>query len=199
MFELQENALTTPERVLKFLGEGEEEMSVNGNDMLILAINAASDMIEKYCRRQFKRDIYTYNSFIKENSFVLPNYPVHKLISVNGQEEKGDYYLSKEDGIIDFRNTNRRGLIIYDGGYTLPKDATVDNPITLPQGLEIACMRLIDSLYVGEDGFVPSFNTLKLGDFSTGGGSTSSTDVQSLLPSEITNTLDLWKDALLWD
>lgn len=197
MFELQDNALTTPSRVISFLGEDITELNETGNNMLILAINAASDMIQEYCRRYFKRDIYTYNTFERLNSLVLPNYPVHKLISVNGREETGDYYLSKEDGIVEFRASSRRGLIVYDGGYTLPKDETVDNPITLPQGLEIACMRLIDSLYVGEDGFVPSFNTLKLGDFSTGGGSTSSTDVQSLLPSEITNTLDLWKDALL--
>lgn len=194
MFLLQDNALTTVERALMFVdGVDGDEITEHGKSMLVLAINAASDMIETYCRRNFGYGIYTQYERESSTDIVLDVYPAHKLISVDGREESANYFLDVERGIVRFRSTERQGTFIYEAGYVLPKDATDDNPQTLPNALEIICMRLVDSLWVSDEGFIPSFNSLKLGDFSIGQGTMTTTDTHSVMPKEITESLKIFR------
>lgn len=161
---LAENALTTLENAKNYLGIDLNDTSLDNN--IYFYINSASAIIESYCERQFA--LKTYKELKQGAGFtklILDNYPIVELTSlvVDGEpvdisavtvfEDSGILY--KPDGGFPSRviggsflhpipdQIQHNILVEYRAGYVLPKDATEDNPRTLPYDLEMACMRLI--------------------------------------------------------
>lgn len=127
--------LATVER-LKGMLPGEDE------DWLKLQIAAASIAIENYCKRTFKKQLYTelVSGHATSNYLNLRNYPVHEVIKITND---------LDFGILDDGRLYRAGgwpagehniQVSYIGGYVLPGDATKEEPRTLPEPLELACL-----------------------------------------------------------
>ncbi|MNT43407.1 Phage gp6-like head-tail connector protein [compost metagenome] len=129
--------LTTLQRVKKQLGDTLDD------ETLTFYILAASQAIESYCRRSFKRQTYTEIIDGTGSPFlVVRNFPVHSGTARN--EDKEIAFQAAEDGIIFLPQGWNKGLrnitVTYDAGYVLPGDATPDQPRTLPEAIEIACL-----------------------------------------------------------
>lgn len=197
---LADNALTTLDSAIEFLGIerefDEDENDVTNTTNIVIAINVASAIIESYCRRKFRKQIHT-EYFDRNREITLLEYPVQELISADGNPVHRSFYIDQDSGIVIMRSGRIGGIIEYEAGYVLPKDATDDEPRTLPHDIEYACNRLINEVFVDEDGYVMDINTLKLGDWSTGGGNRSISDVQSVIPADVTLMLELHRKVLL--
>lgn len=194
------NALTTLDSAIEFLGIerefDEDENDVTDTTSIVVAINVASAIIESYCRRKFRKQIHA-EYFDRNREITLAEYPVHELISVDGNAIQRNYFIDKDSGVVIMRSGRIGGIVEYEAGYVLPKDATEDEPRTLPHDIEYACNRLINEVFVDEDGYVMDINTLKLGDWSVGGGNKSISDVQSVIPADVTLMLELHRKVLL--
>jgi hypothetical protein len=134
-------------------------------------INAVSDYVEKYIDRRLQNQTYTDEPHAGNGRQLLQlrQWPVTKLtkVAVSGTllNPPADYAMSDADalrGQIYAPNgwsydgalvgpvgepiaPYRSYLITYSAGYTLPKDATGENPRTLPYDLEEACIELISA------------------------------------------------------
>lgn len=150
--------LTTLERLKSLLGSQAESW---GDEMLLLQITAASISIENRCKRSFKKQRYTEKISGHASKYInLRNYPIHQVEFPSDWEfeilEEGRIY--KRDGWpIGSHNIE----VSYIGGYVLPSDATVDEPSTLPEPLEIACLLLSQQLLRD-----PSIRSERVGDIS---------------------------------
>lgn len=139
--------LTTLETLKKQLKIPEDDTILD--DDLMFHILAASQAIENHCDRKFKRQQYTE---ILDGSgshyLVLSNYPVYSgTITIDNEEIAID---SSESGVIfnkyGWRRGMRNAVAVYEGGYVLPSDATNDNPRTLPEAVEMACIFAIKGM-----------------------------------------------------
>lgn len=134
-------------------------------------INSMSDYLERYCGRKLKSQTYTDEPYsgTGRQLLLLRQWPVTALtaVKVSGTliNPPTDYSMSDEDakrGQIFAPNgwsydgalvglvgepiaPYRPYLITYTAGYILPKDATPDNPQTLPGDLQQACIELISA------------------------------------------------------
>ncbi|MGM7634166.1 hypothetical protein [Bacillus sp. Hm123] len=183
---LAPNALTTVEKARKEL-ELEDESK---DSYVIDAINMASAVIERFCNRKFKRDEYKDLVIESSHEVALSQFPVHRIISVNGNSVDS-CLLDGESGIL-YRRISNRSQIVFEAGYTLPKDETEETSRTLPFDIEMACLGLIKYIYaddeeVSEMEIANSIKSFKLGDLqATISGSDSAigalpNNVQSLL------------------
>lgn len=166
---LAENALTTLERMKMMLGiTGEtDEMT----DMMItLLINRASAWIERQTGRHLGKKSYRqWYDADGQQELVTDEYPI---ISVEYVKEQGstvdpgryDYSQTGNVGVI-YRDEGwlkagyRRGLaydivtprrvieVSYTAGYVLPKDATEEDPQTLPADLEGLLWDMVSQMY----------------------------------------------------
>ena len=166
---LAENALTTAERMKLMLGLPEE--SDERTDAIIdLMINKASAWVEMQIGRKLGRNTYTeWYDADGQQELVTLEYPI---ISVEYVKEEGrlvdpavyDYGQTGNIGVI-YRDDGwlkagyRRGLaydivapkraieVKYTAGYVLPKDATEDDPQTLPADLEGLIWDMVSQAY----------------------------------------------------
>lgn len=194
---LKDNALTTIDKAVRFI-YGTETTDDEGNSIadeqaIADAINAASSAIEVYCRRKFRRQRYIQNEIDPTNEILFNEYPVHEVATINGRllnSLRIATYLESESGILDIYGAQVRGIIEYEAGYTLPKDATEDNPSDLPSDLELAALRLVEKVFVDEDGFVNDSGSIKLGDWTVRDGTMSQQDIDSIIPHEVAQLID---------
>lgn len=156
--------LTTLSKAKTMMGLDSED---NSQDIELLELVAvASTMIEATCRRQFK--LQTHNNKITglPGKYIrLPNYPVHSISSISGAGASLSGVEILDFGIL-YRECgwplgDRAISITYSAGYVLPSEATAQNPSTLPQTLEFACILLMKHLQRE-----PGIQTERLGDAS---------------------------------
>ncbi len=168
---LAENALTTLERMKLMLGlpDVEDEKT----DMVIeLLINRASAWIERQIGRHLGKHAYLqWYDADGQQELVVDEYPIVKVEYV---KEEGklvdpscyDYSQHGNVGVI-YRDEGwlkagyRKGLaydivapkrvieVSYTAGYVLPKDATEDDPQTLPADLEGLLWDMVSQTYTG--------------------------------------------------
>ncbi|QCT02719.1 hypothetical protein E6C60_2004 [Paenibacillus algicola] len=151
--------LTTLPRLKGLLGPPVDAM---GDEMLMLHIASASSAIEKRCKRRFKKQRYTERiSGDRKSKYInLQNYPVHdiELPSDWNYEvlEDGRVYRAEGWPVGDHNIT-----VSYTGGYVLPGDASEEQPRTLPESLELACLLLCQIMIR-----TPGIRTERVGDLS---------------------------------
>lgn len=161
---LVNNALTTLEQAKDYLGIPAEDTSQDTSIEFLIA--TATSIIETYCERKF--GLASYQEIRPgrgTTKLILNNYPVIELkqLIVDGQTLnvseviviKDSGMLYRPNGIFPAKVVGGRFLhpkpdefqpntfIEYTSGYVLPKDATEENPRTLPYDLEMACLRII--------------------------------------------------------
>ncbi len=169
---LSAHALTTVGTVKSFIGIPASDLTKDS--LLESLVNAVSERIEKYCSRHFEKATYTeYHRGHERQRLLLNQYPIVSVTSVelNGSVlASTEYEIEDADAGILFRETGwpwkgynvglvgepgvstRNIKVVYVAGYVLPKDATADNPRTLPYDLEQACISFVAHLYGGKEG-----------------------------------------------
>lgn len=138
--------LTTLDRFKKHLGVEDDSQ----DDMYTMYILAASQAIENYCRRSFKRQVY---SEVVEGSgspfLILRNFPVYsgtaflpdnRVVELKPSED--GMMFSVDRWPVEIRSVN----VTYEAGYVLPIDATDELPRTLPEAVEVACLFLSQNM-----------------------------------------------------
>lgn len=166
---LAENALTTLDRMKLMLGLSDIE-DERTDEIVTLLINRASSWIERQTGRHLGKHSYRqWYDADGQQELVTLEYPI---ISVEYVKEDGkevdpsryDYAQTGKVGVI-YRDEGwlkagyRRGLaydivapkrvieVSYTAGYVLPKDATDDDPQTLPADLEGLLWDMVSQAY----------------------------------------------------
>lgn len=166
---LADNALTTLERMKLMLGLSDIE-DERTDTIVTLLINRASSWIERQTGRHLgKRSYRQWYDADGQQELVTLEYPI---ISVEYVKEQGnivdpslyDYAQTGDVGVI-YRDDGwlkagyRKGLaydiiapkrvieVSYTAGYVLPKDATDDDPQTLPADLEGLLWDIVSQTY----------------------------------------------------
>ncbi len=162
--ELAANALTTLEAAKEYL---QVKASDTTKDNIIkMLINASSGAIEQWCNRKFKKQTHAeYHRGHGRQRLLLDQSPVVSVTSVelnSAALDSAEYEIEDADAGILYRETGwpwkgysvglvgepgvstRNIKVVYVAGYVLPKDATADNPRTLPWALEMACWKLVE-------------------------------------------------------
>lgn len=143
--------LTTIEKAKSMLGIPADDDSAEGQLTLYLA--AATSAIETYCRRSFR--LQEYNDRKHDGTsgryLLLQGYPILQVskVQIDGVDIM-DYEIVSDKGML-FRKdgwcaADRQITLTYTAGYVLPGDATADNPQTLPEALELACILFCQTL-----------------------------------------------------
>ncbi len=168
---LAHNALTTLKRMKLMLGltDIEDERT---NEIIEMLINKASAWIERQIGRHLAQNRYhQWYDADGQQELVLLEYPI---IDVEFVKENGmlidpscyDYEQTGSIGVIYrddgwLKSGHRMGLaydmirskrvieVSYTAGYVLPKDATEDNPQTLPADLEGLLWEIVSQAYTG--------------------------------------------------
>lgn len=166
---LADNALTTLDRMKLMLGLSDIE-DERTNEIVTLLINKASSWIERQIGRHLgKRSYRQFYDADGQQELVTLEYPI---VSVEYVKEDGkevdpksyDYAQTAEIGVIYcdegwLKAGYRRGLaydvvatkrvieVSYTAGYVLPKDATDDDPQTLPADLEGLLWDMVSQAY----------------------------------------------------
>ena len=198
-----ENALTTVERAIQFFGLLDDTVQdyTHLHTNIIMAINKASAAIEAYCGRSFRKALYTQAIRVATDEIITEQYP---LYAVYEDAEKTTplpniYFIDSAPGIVDLE-ADYKGIIHYEAGYILPKDATEEQPATLPVDLEECCLQLAEKLYIDDDGYLGNVENIKLGDWSTKlGGVDAATNATLFIPASIQSSLNLHKRAMFYD
>lgn len=166
---LAENALTTLEKMKLMLGLSNIE-DEKTDEIVAMLINRASSWIERQTGRHLGKCTYIHRYDADgQQELVTVEYPI---ISVEYVKEDGkevdpklyDYTQGAEVGVI-YRDDGwlkagyRKGLaydivapkraieVKYTAGYILPKDATEDEPRTLPYDLEGLLWDIVSQIY----------------------------------------------------
>lgn len=166
---LADNALTTLDRMKLMLGLSDIE-DERTDEIVTLLINRASSWIERQIGRHLgKRSYRQFYDADGQQELVTLEYPI---VSVEYVKEDGkevdpksyDYAQTAEIGVIHrdegwLKAGYRRGLaydivatkrvieVSYTAGYVLPKDATDDDPQTLPADLEGLLWDMVSQAY----------------------------------------------------
>jgi hypothetical protein len=136
--------LTTASNAVRLLGG----IEIPDFDLGML-IAAASQAIEERCRRTFRKQEHTeiYDG-VTGRRLLLRNYPIHaaSVQTAAGVPLTG-FQIMQEEGMLFRREgwpCGERSIIVsYTAGYVLPGDATEENPRTIPEALEYACILMI--------------------------------------------------------
>lgn len=164
---LEKNALTTLETMLDFLGLSGNEDPVIQNTVTRL-INSASAYIESMTGRQFaKQEYIETHSAGGGQELCLDQYPiiaVSEIIDTASDQkvtaESYDHLMDGKIGVIyrdrgwiergyrgglanDIMLRSRYLKVCYVAGYILPKDATKEEPATLPYDLQSAVWQMV--------------------------------------------------------
>lgn len=158
---LANNALTTLEDVKIMLGIAPDDVDEQRDAMLVNLINYASAWIERMTGRKLGRQQYTQRYVASgTQELVLLQWPIINVEYVKDTTdgsiippEEYDYTVDGEIGVLykdngwtfrgyvgglsyDFLLAARYLEVKYTAGYVLPKDATEDDPCTLPADLQ---------------------------------------------------------------
>ena len=168
---LANNAMTTLERMKLMLGLSDIE-DERTNEIIEMLINKASSWIERQVGRHLARNKYhQWYDANGQQELVLIEYPIIEVefVKENGvlvNPSQYDYGQTGEIGVI-YRDEGwlkagyRIGLaydmvypkqaieVSYTAGYVLPKDATDDDPQTLPADLEGLLWEIVSQAYTG--------------------------------------------------
>lgn len=166
---LADNALTTLDRMKLMLGLSDIE-DEKTDEIVTLLINRASSWIEQQIGRHLGRRSYKqWYDADGQQELVTLEYPIISVeyVKQDGKEvdpESYDYSQTADIGVI-YRDEGwlkagyRRGLaydivapkrvieVSYTAGYVLPKDATEDDPQTLPADLEGLLWDMVSQAY----------------------------------------------------
>jgi len=159
--ELAKNALTTLEAVKTMLGIPADDVDALRDDALTHLINYASAWVERMTGRKLGRQEYTQRYVASgTQELVLLQWPItnveHVKDTTDGSiipPEEYDYTVDGEIGVLykdngwafrgyvgglayDYQAAMRYLEVKYTAGYVLPKDATADDPCTLPADLQ---------------------------------------------------------------
>lgn len=162
---LRENALTTLVDMAEFMGMDLESLPEATKNNIIRLINAASSYIETVTGRKFRKQEYTEKHFASGyQELCLNQYPILAVESVvddEGREltgysfdDTGEYgVLFRDEGWAvkgyrqglsdDIRLSSRYLMVKYTAGYVLPKDATEEEPETLPYDLQMIIWQIV--------------------------------------------------------
>lgn len=162
---LRENALTTLVDMAEFMGMDLESLPEATKNNIIRLINAASSYIETVTGRKFRKQEYTEKHFASGyQELCLNQYPILAVESVvddEGREltgysfdDTGEYgVLFRDEGWAvkgyrqglsdDIRMSSRYLMVKYTAGYVLPKDATEEEPETLPYDLQMIIWQIV--------------------------------------------------------
>ena len=162
---LRENALTTLEDMAEFMGMDLESLPEATKNNIIRLINAASSYIETVTGRKFRKQEYTEKHFASGyQELCLNQYPILAVESVMDDEgrtlsgysfeDTGEYgVLFRDEGWAvkgyrqglsdDIRLSSRYLMVKYTAGYVLPKDATEEEPETLPYDLQMIIWQIV--------------------------------------------------------
>lgn len=193
---LNDNALTTVVNIKKLLAINHEDDSKN--EYIERAINTASSIIETMCRRKFRLTEYTDYVHETDDMIVLNQYPVHSVIEDGVATAPPTLYC---DGGILYRAVKANTTITYLAGYTLPNDATEDNPCTLPADLQNACERLVSVIYEDDETeselSMMGLKAFQLGDLEADFATADRADASSWIPFDVQTTIAQHKKALI--
>lgn len=166
---LADNALTTLERMKLMLGLSDTP-DQRTDEIIELLINRASAWVERQIGRHLgKHEYHEWHKADGQQELVVDEYPI---VSVEFVKEEGklvdpssyDYTQEGDVGVI-YRDEGwlkagyRKGLaydivalkraieVKYTAGYVLPKDATEDDPQTLPADLEGLLWDMVSQIY----------------------------------------------------
>lgn len=163
---LRENALTTLEAVKVSMGLDPNEKDAQMDAALTQLINAASAWLETQLGRKLGRKTYTQKyAGTGSQQLVLEHWPIVSIGYIRDTTTGADVtdYDFEEDGEIgvvfrdygwtyrghvgglsrDFIAPRRYLEVNYTAGYVLPKDATEENPCTLPADLEAVIWNMV--------------------------------------------------------
>ncbi|NQX67976.1 phage gp6-like head-tail connector protein [Paenibacillus alba] len=139
--------LTSVEKVKNLMSIPEGDFTTDGD--FLLQIMAASQAIENYCKRSFRKQAYSerVNAGAGSKYIVLRNYPVISIETATVPNGPITDFDIAEDGLV-FRasgwpSEERSVRVDYTAGYVLPGEETTDLPRTLPEVIEFACIMLV--------------------------------------------------------
>lgn len=149
---LSAHALTTIEALKAELSIPVEDKSKDA--VLARAVNAASDAIRQYCRREFARSEVTEH--LQGNGsprLMLTRTPVVDVIAVHLWDDPIDLdtiTIDRDSGILTGRNvwpeSNTPNVRVeYVGGYVTPAQASAGQDRDLPFDIEAACLIIASS------------------------------------------------------
>ncbi len=183
---LSDNALTTLYRMKMMLGLS-DVIDERVDEIVTLLINKASSWVERQTGRHLGKNIYLQRYDADgQQELVTIEYPIVDVAFIN---EEGkivpphlyDYMQSGKVGVI-YRDDGwlkagyRKGLsydiiaikriieIKYTAGYVLPKDATEDNPQTLPADLEGLVWEIVSQAYSNLQNGSQGLNSFSISD-----------------------------------
>ncbi len=139
--------LTTLARAKQMLGVPADDTA--DDFALQLALAAASRAIEREMNRQLGRQVHTEVVDGSGRRFLrLRHYPINRVDSVTiGGAAATDYETESYSGMLLHPGCWPEGLrnvvVTYEAGYDLPTD---DNPGTLPENYELACILYAQTL-----------------------------------------------------
>lgn len=165
---LKDNALTTVEDMLEFMGMDPDATPQPVKNNLIRLINAYSDYVENATGRKFKQSKYTEkHESVGYQNLILREYPIVSIESIrditsntNIAKSSYDWQQEGEIGVVymdsgwpkkgyraglsgDIQLLSRYLKVVYTAGYILPKDATEESPATLPSDLQWVVWQLV--------------------------------------------------------
>ena len=183
---LAENALTTIERMKLMLGIP-DIVDERTDKIIALLINRTSSLIENQINTNLGKKSYKqWYEADGQQELVTQEYPIISVeyIKENGVEVSPNEYDFTQTGNIGviYKDTGwlktgyRRGLamdivahkkcieISYTAGYVLPKDATEDNPQTLPADLEGLLWDMVSQSYTNLQNGSQGLNSFSISD-----------------------------------
>ena len=186
---LRDNALTTLEAVKVAIGIDLAEEDAQRDAALVQLINAASAWLESKLGRKLGRQTYTENKAAPGTQrLTLEQYPIISITSVtdtlSGAAVDGfDFSDEGEIGVVfrengwtyrghigglsyDFIAPRRYLQIVYTAGYVLPKDATADEPATLPADLEGLVWDMVSQAYANMQNGSQGLKSFSISDVS---------------------------------
>lgn len=167
---LAENALTTLDDAMEFMGMDPEDESIPKmvKNNLERLINGASSYIESMTGRKFRRQDYQENHYGSgSQELCLNQYPIVKVDRITDMEnameiapasyslleyghigvvyrDAGWTYEGYIGGLANDKVAGRRYLKVqYTAGYILPKDATEEEPSDLPYDLQMIVWQMV--------------------------------------------------------
>ncbi|MEK4196667.1 hypothetical protein NYE59_26620 [Paenibacillus sp. FSL L8-0323] len=180
--------LTTLKRAKSALGimEGDTEQDFS----LQIALEAASNAIERECNREFELKTYTQRLDGSGTQFLrLRNFPIQTVSEVReaGKVIADDSYeIEGENGMLFKRYCwpygTRNIKVEYTAGYVLPSDVAGAAESTLPRNYELACILFAQTLMQ-----TPGVTSERVGDISV----TYASAASGVLPSAVAALIKL--------
>jgi hypothetical protein len=187
---LQDNALTTLEALKVFLGvDPEDKTDIQRDNALVQLINAASAWLETQLGRKLGKHSYRERHAASGTQrLVLEQWPIleiSKITDTDYDSEVEGYDIDeqgaigvvyREDGWTyhghvgglsqDYIAPRRYLLVEYTAGYVLPKDATDEDPATLPADLEAVIWNMIAQQYAIMENDAAGLSAFSISDVS---------------------------------